>query len=124
MRTMSEPTSPHTHHAIDYIELTVTDLAAAKRFYGAAFGWSFADYGPEYAGIQGVAREQGGLRLGTEVAPGGPLVILYSRDLDASLESVRAAGGRIVQEPFAFPGGRRFQFADPSGNELAVWSER
>lgn len=121
---MSDPAAAHTHHAIDYIELTVTDLAVAKRFYGAAFGWRFADYGPEYAGIQGEAREQGGLRQASTVAAGGPLVILYSRDLDASLQSVRAAGGRIVQEPFSFPGGRRFQFADPSGNELAVWSER
>ncbi len=115
----------HTHHAIDYIELAATDVAAAKRFYAAAFGWRFNDYGPAYAGIQGEAgREAGGLRQLAEVKPGGPLVILYSRDLDASLAAVRAAGGRILKEPFAFPGGRRFHFADPSGNELAVWSER
>ena len=114
----------HAHHAIDYIEITVTDIAAAKRFYAEAVGWRFNDYGPAYAGIQGEGREQGGLRQGSEVRPGGPLVILYSRDLDASVAQVRKAGGRIVKEPFAFPGGRRFHFADPSGNELAVWSER
>lgn len=111
----------HTHHAIDYIELTVRDVAAAKQFYTAAFGWAFNDYGPAYAGIRGAEREQGGLSQG-EPRPGGPLVVLYSDDLEASLSAVRAAGGTIVKEPFAFPGGRRFQFTDPSGNELAVWA--
>ena len=122
---MTGPTAGHVHHAIDYIELTVTDLPAAKRFYSGAFGWTFNDYGPSYAGIRGQGdHEQGGLRTGTEVRPGGPLVILYSRDLDATLAAVRTAGGRVVREPYGFPGGRRFEFADPSGNELAVWSER
>lgn len=112
----------HRHHAIDYIEITVTDIGEAKRFYGAAFGWQCTDYGPDYAGIQGDGREAGGFRKGT-VVPGGPLVVLYSTDLDATLGAVKDAGGRITQAPFAFPGGRRFHFADPSGNELAVWSE-
>lgn len=118
----------HEHHAIDYIELTVRDVAAAKRFYGAAFGWTFNDYGPAYAGIQGKTREVGGLRQDASApsaaAPGGPLVVLYSTDLDATLAQVRAAGGKIVKDPFEFPGGRRFHFTDPSGNELAVWAER
>ena len=112
----------HVHHAIDYIEISVTDMAEAKRFYEAAFGWQFNDYGPEYAGIRKEGGEAGGLRLEAEVATGGPLVVLYSEDLEASLASVRAAGGRIVLEIFAFPGGRRFQLADPSGNELAVYA--
>ena len=121
---MSEPTAAHVHHAIDYIELTVTDVAEAKRFYASAFGWRFNDYGPDYAGIQGDAREVGGLRKDEQVRTGGPLVILYSQDLEGTLAKVRAAGGRVAREPFAFPGGRRFHFADPSGNELAVWSDR
>lgn len=121
---MTEHPPAHAHHAIDYVELTVTDIAAAKRFYGAAFGWQFTDYGPAYAGIKGAGREVGGLRQDASVTPGGPLVILFSRDLDATLAAVRGAGGKITREPFAFPGGRRFHFADPSGNELAVWSER
>jgi predicted enzyme related to lactoylglutathione lyase len=112
----------HRHHAVDYIEFAVRDIGAAKRFYTAAFGWTFTDYGPEYAGIQGPDGEVGGLRQATEVRTGGPLVVLYSTDLAASLKAVQAAGGKVVQEPFAFPGGRRFQFLDPSGNELAVWS--
>ena len=111
------------NHAIDYIEFCVTDMARAKRFYADAFGWEFNDYGPEYAGIRKPDGEAGGLRAAPEVVTGGPLVILYSMDLERSLESVRAAGGRITLEPFRFPGGRRFQFLDPSGNELAVWAE-
>lgn len=111
-----------THHAISYIEFTVRDLAEAKRFYADAFGWKFNDYGPHYAGIQGGDGEVGGLHQ-NEVRVGGPLVILYSRDLEQSLAAVRSAGGEILKEPYSFPGGRRFHFADPSGNELAVWSD-
>ena len=121
---MSE-TPKSLHHAIDYIEITVTDIAAAKAFYGAAFGWNFTDYSDGYVGIQGIgegAREMGGLAKAEGVSAGGPLVVLYSNDLDASLAAVKSAGGKITAEPFDFPGGRRFQFADPSGNELAVWT--
>ncbi|MEU1985110.1 VOC family protein [Nocardia sp. NPDC019395] len=122
---MSE-TSAHTHHGIDYIELTVTDLDTAKRFYRSAFGWEFNDYGPDYAGIRrfdGSPGEAGGLAPGTEVRRGGPLVLLYSDDLDTTLRAVGAAGGAVTEGPFDFPGGRRFHFTDPSGNELGVWSE-
>jgi predicted enzyme related to lactoylglutathione lyase len=113
----------HEHHAIDYIEISVTDMDASKRFYGEAFGWTFNDYGPSYAGIAGKEREVGGLAVADEVRGGGPLVVLFSSDLDATVSAVKAAGGTLVKEPFVFPGGRRFHFADPSGNELAVWSE-
>ena len=113
----------HVHHGIDYIEFTVTDMVASKRFYAAAFGWKFSDYGPEYAGIERQGGESGGLRLETSNSTGGPLVILYSSNLETTLTKVREAGGRIIKEPFTFPGGRRFHFEDPSGNELAVWSE-
>jgi len=113
------------HHTIDYIELAAVDLAEAKRFYGAAFGWKFNDYGPEYAGIQAIEEgEVGGIHQASTVQGGGPLVILYSLDLAASGQAVVDAGGRIVKEPFSFPGGRRFHFEDPSGNELAVWSDK
>jgi uncharacterized protein len=126
MRDMSQPAA-HRHHAIDYVELTVIDLEQAKRFYTQAFGWRFNDYGPEYAGIQspqgGSAPEVGGLRTGQEVQAGGPFVLLYSTDLDRSVEAVKAAGGQVVNGPYGFPGGRRFHFTDPSGNELGVWAE-
>lgn len=113
------------HHEINYIEFEVSDMGRAQRFYEAAFGWKFNDYGPGYAGIQKQGGgEVGGLRLTAEVATGGPLVILYSSDLNRSLVAVRAAGGEVTQEPFEFPGGRRFHFKDPSGNDLAVWSDK
>ncbi len=111
------------HHAIDYIEFTVSDIAVAKRFYAEVFGWTFTDYGPDYAGIQGDGREVGGFNQSSELRVGGPLVILYSGDLEASVRAVETAGGTLLVPPFTFPGGRRFHFADPSGNELAVWTE-
>ncbi|MGK5682614.1 VOC family protein [Actinoplanes sp. URMC 104] len=122
---MSDQTT-HRHHAIDYVEITVGDVAAAKRFYGEAFGWQFTDYGPDYAGIHRPdgTGEAGGLRAGEPVGVGGPLVLLYSSDLDASVDAVRAAGGRIIEGPYEFPGGRRFEFTDPSGNELGVWADK
>lgn len=115
------------HHSINYVELTVTDLDAAKAFSSSAFGWSFNDYGPEYAGIVAAdgEGEAGGLALASEPRPtGGPLVILYSEDLDATEQAITAAGGRVVEGPYEFPGGRRLHFTDSSGNELAVWAER
>ena len=112
----------HTHHSIDYIEISVKDVAEAKRFYGDAFGWAFTDYGDSYAGIR--ARdgdgEVGGLALG-QTHGGSPLVLLISDDLDGSVGAVQAAGGHVVEGPFAFPGGRRFHFRDPSGNVLGVF---
>ncbi|WP_324274025.1 VOC family protein [Blastococcus brunescens] len=117
----------HTHHAIDYVELTVPDLAAAKRFYADAFGWQFNDYGPSYAGIRTPSGdgEVGGLaQSDSPPAAGGPLVLLFSADLDATVTAVEAAGGEVVQGPYAFPGGRRFHFRDPAGNELGVWAEQ
>lgn len=119
-------TSSPLHHSLDYVELVVTDLASSKRFFADAFGWSFNDYGPGYAGIlspRGDGNEAGGLMLADEARPvGGPLVLLYSDDLDATKVAIEKAGGTILQEPYEFPGGRRLHFADPTGNELGVWS--
>ena len=121
-------TSSPLRHSLDYVELVVTDLDAAKRFYADAFGWTFTDYGPGYAGIaspSGDGSEVGGFLLADEPRPvGGPLVLLYSDDLDATSSGIVAAGGTILQAPYAFPGGRRLHFADPSGNELGVWSSQ
>lgn len=113
------------HHGIDYIELTATDLDAAKRFYTAAFGWTFRDYGPDYAGFVDHGRgerEAGGIVRADRVEVGGPLVVLFSSDLEASERAVREAGGAITKAIFDFPGGRRFELEDPSGHRLAVWS--
>ena len=106
---------------IDYVEFPGTDLAATKRFYGAAFGWTFQDYGPGYAAFEGQGAD-GGFSGDAAEAPTKPLVILYAHDLEGMEARVRAAGGAVSKAIFSFPGGRRFHFTDPSGNELAVWS--
>lgn len=108
--------------AIDYVELPGKDMAAMKAFYGGAFGWSFTDYGPTYASFGG-AGVDGGFDIENKALK-APLVVLYSFDLEAALARVEAAGGAIVVPIFAFPGGRRFHFRDPAGNELAIWTDR
>lgn len=124
---MTEPstgdTTGHVHHTIDYVEINVTDLDGTKAFYAAAFGWAFNDYGPEHSGIRWVEGdgEVGGLNATRTPVRGGPLVLLWSADLDTSLAAVVSAGGAVVEGPYDFPGGRRFHFTDPSGNELGVW---
>jgi len=106
---------------IDYIEFVTRDLPRAKAFYAAVFGWPFTDYGPDYASFHD-GRIAGGFTAEGEVTLGGPLVILYADDLPATRSRIVAAGGTIVREPFAFPGGWRFHFTEPDGYELAVWS--
>ncbi len=107
---------------IDYIELNVDDVPAAKRFYGDVFSWEFTDYGPTYCEFRD-GRMTGGFNGERKPQPGGPLVIVYAVDLEAVEAAVQGAGGRIVEPIYSFPGGRRFHFADPSGNVLAVWSD-
>ena len=105
---------------IDYVEQPGGNLPVLKAFYADAFGWSFTDYGPGYAAFNE------GLDGGFDADPEArktPMVILYAKDLEAMQAKVRAAGGVITRAIFSFPGGRRFQFRDPSGNELGVWSE-
>ncbi len=110
---------------INYVEIPSRDIEATKAFFSAAFGWSFVDYGPEYVAIQNAGLD-GGFFKSDKVAStdnGSVLVVLYSSDLEATVEAVKSAGGRVVQDIFSFPGGRRFHFSDPTGNEYAVWSE-
>ena len=109
---------------IDYIEFNVTNIARSKAFYGGAFGWTFTDYGPEYCEFQDGRLTGGFTTLAPVSARGGPLVILFADNLEDALGRVEKAGGTIVKPIFAFPGGRRCQFADPDGYELAVWSDR
>ena len=108
---------------IDYIEFPATDVAGTKAFYEQAFGWKFTDYGPDYTSFED-GRLAGGFSKDGKVARAGALVVLYARDLAAMEKRVRSAGGTITKDAFSFPGGRRFHFTDPSGNELAVWSEQ
>jgi uncharacterized protein len=108
---------------IDYIEFPATDMAKTKRFYGDVFGWRFEDYGPDYASFLD-GRLAGGFYVAPQITKGGALVVIYAVNLEALEAKVRAAGGVIVKPIFSFPGGRRFHFADPSGNELAIWSDK
>ena len=107
-------------NAIFYLEFPATDLPATKDFYRTVFGWTFTDYGPAYTAFED-GHMQGGFAQGLPGVGGAPLAVIFNKDLEAARERVARGGGRIVQEIFSFPGGRRFHFADPSGNELAVW---
>jgi uncharacterized protein len=107
---------------VDYIEFPATDIAKTKSFYGEVFGWKFTDYGPEYTSFED-GRLGGGFWKEGQAKQGGPLVVIYAHDLASMEQAVRSAGGKISKEAFSFPGGRRFHFIDPNGNELAVWSE-
>jgi uncharacterized protein len=113
------------HEKINYVEYPARDLAATKAFFQNAFGWSFVDYGPDYTAFadQGL---DGGFFSSEKAATsrnGSALLIFYSVHLEETLAKVTRAGGQIVRPIFSFPGGRRFHFTEPSGNEFAVWSE-
>lgn len=107
---------------IDYIEFNVSSIQQSKDFYGKAFGWTFTDYGSDYCEFTD-GRMKGGFNATLPPNPGGPLVVLYGDDLEGLMKAVEAAGGKITKPIFNFPGGRRFQFTDPGGYELAVWCE-
>lgn len=108
---------------LDYLEMAAGNgsIDSVKAFYSAAFGWTFTDYGPSYSAFE--EGLDGGFD-GTTPPGSKPLPVLFSTDLEKSLETVSGAGGKIVRPIFSFPGGRRFHFTDPAGNELAIWSER
>jgi hypothetical protein len=105
---------------LNYVELPVTAIGPAKAFYEKAFGWSLTQFGPDYAGTT-TGDVDLGLQGDKAEAPKAPLAVVQVGDLEAALKAVTAAGGKITKPLFEFPGGRRFHFKDPSGNELAVW---
>jgi len=109
------------HEQIQYVEFISADLPRIQQFYTDAFDWTFTQYGPTYIGFEGKYID-GGFESGQPIL-GTVLVILYSEDLEKTKAKIVAAGGTIVQDIFDFPGGKRFQFADPDGNQLAVWSQ-
>ena len=115
--------NPANNHKINYVEFASTNIEQTKQFYSKVFGWTFQDWGPEYISFSSAGSGiDGGFHAG-DVQQGGPLVVLYASNLSATEQAVVAAGGRITVPTFEFPGGRRFHFADPAGNILAVWSE-
>lgn len=111
--------------SINYVELPATNIEATKKFFSEAFGWSFIDYGPDYAAIQEAGLDGGFYRsdLKATTDNGSVLVVLYSAELEQAQQSVEEAGGTVIKPIFEFPGGRRFHFTCPSGNEYAIWSE-
>ena len=109
---------------IDYIEVPSRDLEATKKFFIELFGWSFQDYGPDYAAFDD-GRTTGGFYVSgttSNAAGGAPLVVFYSTDLEQMVKEVARLGATITREIFEFPGGRRFHFEAPGGGEFAIWS--
>ncbi|MGF1765282.1 VOC family protein [Aliivibrio kagoshimensis] len=113
------------HGKLNYVEFGAKDLAATKAFFSAAFDWSFVDYGPDYAAFSNQGLDGGFFKDDrcSLTSTGGALLIFYSKDIVATEEKVVASGGTVVRSIFDFPGGCRFHFVEPSGNEFAVWSE-
>ncbi|WP_063306723.1 VOC family protein [Pseudovibrio sp. Ad46] len=111
---------------INYIELPAADLEAVKTFYSNALGWTFEDYGPDYAAFNDGDFNGGFFKAGlsSSTASGAALVVLYAEDLEALQDTLVKNGAKICREIFTFPGGRRFHFLDPNNNELAVWSDK
>ncbi len=108
---------------INYVEFKAKDIKSIKAFYTASFGWSFTDYGPEYTAFSESGLE-GGFEQSDAPVGQGALVVLYHENLESIKNQIIQAGGIVVQDIFAFPGGKRFHFTDPAGNELAVWSDQ
>lgn len=117
--------STHQHEKINYVELPARDLEAVKAFFTQAFGWSFEDFGPDYTAFENEGLDGGFYRAEhtAVVSQGSALIIFYSQDLAQTEAKIKQAGGKILRPVFSFPGGRRFHFADPNGNEYAVWSD-
>ena len=115
----------HEHEKINYVEFPAKNLEATKAFFESAFGWSFADYGPGYAAFSDQGLDGGFFKsdLAASADRGSALIVFYSDNLEETQSKIESAGGRIMKPIFPFPGGRRFHFAEPSGNEFAVWSE-
>lgn len=113
------------HEKLDYVEFPAKDLAATKAFFQSAFGWDFVDYGPEYTAFSGQGLDGGFFQspLVASTQKGSALIVFYSEHLEETLDKVVAAGGLVLKPIFGFPGGRRFHFTEPSGNEFAVWSQ-
>jgi predicted enzyme related to lactoylglutathione lyase len=113
------------HGKLSYVEFPAADIDATKTFFTTVFNWSFTDYGPDYTSFSNQGLSGGFYKsdLKSTTDEGAALLVLYSKDLEQTLAEVSEAGGSIVKPIFSFPGGRRFHFTEPSGNEFAVWSE-
>ncbi|OOZ39301.1 glyoxalase [Solemya pervernicosa gill symbiont] len=113
------------HEKINYVELPARDIESTKHFFTNVFDWSFVDYGPDYVAFSNAGIAGGFYRadLSSSTENGSSLIVFYSDDLEQTQAKIEKAGGSTIKPIFLFPGGRRFHFADPNGNEFAVWSE-
>ena len=113
------------HEKINYVEFPATDIGVAKSFFTVAFGWSFTDYGPDYTAFSDEGLDGGFFKSDKVVSTenGSALIVFYSSALEETKDKIEKAGGSIIKPIFSFPGGRRFHFTDPNGNEYAVWSD-
>ena len=123
--TYATESSMNRHHNINYIEIPTKDIEASKRFFTTVFGWTFINYGPEYCSFSARGIDGGFFTSKETVSTktGSPLIVLYSDNLEGTQAAVKKASGKIIEPIFSFPGGRRFHFTDPTGNEYALWSE-
>ncbi|MAY02965.1 MAG: glyoxalase [Gammaproteobacteria bacterium] len=115
----------NVHEKINYVEFASRDLGKTKTFFSDAFGWNFEDYGPEYSAFSDEGLDGGFFSADKAAATqnGSALIVFYSETLEETLQKVEQAGGTIIQDIYSFPGGRRFHFTEPAGNEFAVWSD-
>lgn len=114
----------NNHEKINYLEFPSRDITKTKAFFSAVFGWTFTDYGPEYTAFTHAGID-GGFFLSAKASTtdnGGALVVFFSDSLEQTQANIESAGGAVIKPIFSFPGGRRFHFTDPNGNEYAVWS--
>lgn len=113
------------HEKINYVEYPAKNIAATKRFFELAFDWHFVDYGPDYCAFSNQGLDGGFYKseLASTSDTGAALIVFYSQQLESTEAKIKQSGGSISKEIFSFPGGRRFHFTEPSGNEFAVWSE-
>ena len=113
------------HEKINYVEFPAKDIEATKTFFSKAFGWSFVDYGPEYTAFTDEGLDGGFFKSDQSVSTdnGSALIVFYSKELENTQSKIENTGGTIIKPIFSFPGGRRFHFSDPNGNEYAVWSD-
>lgn len=114
----------NNHEKINYLEFPAKNISATKNFFDTVFGWSFVDYGPEYVAFNNAGIDGGFFKSDSTVSTdnGSALIVFYSDELEQTLEKIKNAGGSVIKPIFEFPGGRRFHFGDPNGNEFAVWS--
>lgn len=125
MEKIQQGITMNIHEKINYVELPAKNLETIKKFFQASFDWKFTDFGSEYTAFSNEGIDGGFYKsnLVSSTKNGSALIVFYSKDLEVTLEKIKKANGEIVKNIFEFPGGRRFHFTDPNGNEYAVWSD-